>query len=104
MSEPRVTVRFPESEIKALSQRAAALGVGKAEYIRFAVGASIQQEKIEDKIGAGLDQISEQIANFQTREAKLWKLLLLVQKSPDQVDHALETLEKIIAKHQGDDQ
>ncbi len=101
MTDHRVTVRFSESEIKALSQRAAALGVGKAEYIRFAVGVSIQQEKIEDKIGAAIDQLSSQIASFQAREAKLWKLLLRVQKAPEQ---ALEALEKIIELHIGDDQ
>jgi len=101
MSERRVTVRFSESEIKALSYRAASVGVGKAEYIRFAVGVSIQQEKIEDKIGAAIDQLSSQIANFQAREAKLWKLLLRVQKAPDQ---ALEALEKIIELHAGGEQ
>ncbi|HUX64328.1 hypothetical protein [Sulfuricella sp.] len=101
MTEPRVTVRFPESEIKALSQRAAALGVGKAEYIRFAVGASIQQEKIEDKIGTAIDQLSSQIANFQAREAKLWRLLLRFQNAPEK---AVEMLEKIIELHAGVEQ
>lgn len=100
MTENRITIRFSPAEIAALSSRAADLGIARAEYIRFAVGAAIRQEKIEDKISLAMDQLSSQILNFQAREAKIWKLLLRVQNAPEK---AVETLEKIIEIHQGEE-
>lgn len=101
MSNPSVSLRLPPEELRALEQAAAQLGVSRSEYLRFALNVAFRQEKIEDKIGAGLDQLSSQIASFQAREAKLWTLLLRVQKAPEQ---ALDALGKIIELHAGGEQ
>lgn len=98
MSNPSISLRLPPGELRSLEQAAAGLGMSKSEYLRLALGVTIRQEKIEEKLVAELDGIHEQIANFQAREAKLFKLLLRVQNAPES---ALSALEKIVELHAG---